>query len=473
MESNENNSTNTNNVTPSNNTINEQSSNNVSQVNTFTNNQNTTNSNPSNFTVSNNQSNGKKNKKDKKPKSGKNIGKTIVVPFVSGVVGASLVLGVCLGVPSIKRAIFRTPSITTVSSDGTKEETLINIADYSNTAVSVAEKVLPSVVGIKVNYEVNSIFGGTSNSEATGSGIVLTEDGYIITNNHVVSSENSSYYAITTATSIKVNLYGDTNSYDATIIGTDPYTDLAVLKIEKSGLTPATLGNSNDAKVGEFVMAIGNPLGMDYSVTAGIISAVNREISSEGSTHYAIQTDAAINSGNSGGALVNAKGEVIGINTLKLAGNGIEGVGFAIPISSTTNIIDQLINFQKVKRPYIGITGSSVDKSVTQKYDIPTGVYVEDVEKGSPAEKAGIQKGDIITEIEGKKISSVNELNRIKYNYAIGDKIKLQITRSTDNVFDAELVLAELPEEKETKKEQPEVIIQQKPSVPSIFDFFN
>ena len=157
-------------------------------------------------------------------------------------------------------------------------------------------------------------------------------------------------------------------------------------------------------------MAIGNPLGMDYSVTAGIVSAVNREVESDGSVYYAIQTDAAINEGNSGGALVNANGEVIGINTLKLAGTGIEGVGFAIPISSTTSIVNQLIEFKTVKRPYIGISGSSVSSTISERYNVPEGIYVEEVEKDSPAEKSGLQKADIITKIEGKDVKSVNEL---------------------------------------------------------------
>ena len=295
----------------------------------------------------------------KQPSNG--FGKNVFLPFISGVVGATLVVGTCFGVPSVKEKIINAKSYTTSTSAGTSSENplnLINISDYSNTSIAVAEKVLPSVVGITVTYQVNSIFGATS-GDATGSGIIISEDGYILTNNHVISSESSSsFYAISEATDIKVNIYNDKESYKATVVGTDAYTDLAVLKIDKTGLTPAVLGNSDESKVGEYVMAIGNPLGMDYSVTTGIISAINREVQSEGTTYLAIQTDAAINSGNSGGALVNANGEVIGINTLKLSGNGVEGIGFAIPISSTTSIINQLIEFKEVKRPYIVIAGS-------------------------------------------------------------------------------------------------------------------
>ena len=386
-------------------------------------------------------------------KSSNGLGKTILVPFLSGVVGASLVVGTCFGVPAVKSKLLNAPTNnTSISqpSDGTSEK-VVNIANYSETSIEVAEKVLPSVVGITVSYQVSTIFGGSSTGEATGSGIIISEDGYILTNNHVISSDRSSYYAIQEATGIKINLYGDETSYDATVIGTDSYTDLAVLKIDKTGLTPATLGNSDNVKVGEFVMAIGNPLGMNYSVTTGVVSAVNREVSSDGTVYQAIQTDAAINSGNSGGALVNANGEVIGINTMKFAGTGVEGIGFAIPISSTTKTIDQLIEFKTVKRPYIGISGTAVGDVDSQRYNIPKGVYVEGVEDKSPAAESGLKKGDIITKIEGKEISSVAELNRIKYNYNIGDTVKLTIYRDNKEQ-EISVKLIETPEQPEEKK---------------------
>ena len=390
-------------------------------------------------------------KSSNKPSNG-SFGKSVIVPFISGIVGATLVVGTCFSVPSIKQKLFNSSGLRPIMSTSSNGETnLVSLSNYSDTSISVAEKVLPSVVGITVNYQISSIFGGSSNAEATGSGIILTEDGYIVTNNHVISSESQyGYFAIQEATGIKVNIYGDNQSYDATVVGTDSITDLAVLKIEKNGLTPATFGDSDGVKVGEFVLAIGNPLGMDYSVTGGIVSAVNREVESDGVTYTAIQTDAAINSGNSGGALVNANGEVIGINTLKLAGTGIEGVGFAIPISSTTNIVNQLIEFKTVKRPYIGITGSAVDESVAEKYKVPTGVYVESVEKDSPAEKAGIQKGDIITKIEGKDVKSVNELNKVKYTYNIGDTVTLTINRNNEEQ-EIKITLTEMPEEEKTE----------------------
>lgn len=424
-----------------------------------------------------NYSNGNNFKKIKSPKTNPGFGKTVVVPFISGIVGATLVIGTCFGVPSIKSRLLEGQTAETSSKLTTSESNfsnnLVNLSDYSDTSVAVAEKVLPSVVGITVTYQISSLFGGSSTGEATGSGIIVSEDGYIVTNNHVISSESSSsFYAISEATGIKVNLYNDSESYEATVVGTDAYTDLAVLKIEKTGLTAAVIGDSNNVKVGEFVMAVGNPLGMDYSVTSGIVSALDREIEGDDGTIFtAIQTDAAINSGNSGGALVNRNGELIGINTMKYAGTGIEGIGFAIPISSATGIIDQLIEYQTVKRPYIGITASAVDSNTARRYNLPEGIYVESVEEGSSAEKAGLQVSDIITKIENQEVKSVSELNKVKYNYKIGDTVKLTVYRSGEEI-EVSVVLSEQPEvvSQDTNVVQNEP--QSVPSQGSIFDFF-
>lgn len=414
-------------------------------------------------------------KKAKPVKKSSGFGKTILVPFISGALGAALTIGSCFGIPSIKNFLinkdFSKNTISTAS-PSTYTNTLIDLSDYSTTAVSVAQKVLPSVVGITVTYSVNS-FWGESTGEATGSGIIISKDGYIVTNNHVIASESSSYYQITEATGIKIHLYGDETEYEAKVVGSDSYSDLAVLKIEKDNLPAANIGNSDEVLVGEFVMAIGNPLGMDSSVTCGVVSAVNRELTdTDGKSYVTIQTDAAINSGNSGGALVNAKGEVIGINTLKLSGSGIEGMGFSIPINSTTKIINQLTEKGEVIRPFIGITGSSVTDSVSEvvrkQYELPEGIYVNSVEKDSPAEKAGIQQGDIITAIEGKEVKSVSELNNIKNNYDVGSEVTLKVTRKKESL-DVKVTL-EAPkktEEKETQKN-----VQQQYNNQSIFDLF-
>ena len=375
------------------------------------------------------------------------IGKSFVIPFLSGILGASLVIGTCIYVPSINSKLFKgnssqNPS-TLTSSSTVATTSAINLTEYSETAIAVANKVLPSIVGIKVQYDVSynfgSFFGGgqqKSTAESQGSGIIISEDGYIVTNNHVIntaSSSSNSFYNISEANKIIVNLHDDSTDYEATIVGTDSLTDLAVIKIDKNDLTPAELGDSNAVLVGEFAMALGNPLGMQSSVTSGIISAVNREVeSSDGQTYTAIQTDTAINSGNSGGALVNSKGQVIGINTLKLSGNSIEGMGFAIPISSAKTIIDQLIEFQTVKRPYIGIAGIDIDEQTSKYYNIPIGVYIQSVEENSPAQAAGLKIGDVITKINDTSVSTVDALNKVKNNCKIGDTISLTIMRSQE-----------------------------------------
>ena len=382
-----------------------------------------------------------KNEKSQKNKTG--FGKTVILPFVSGVVGCSIVLGTCFGVPSIRSKLINNSSsnISTSNSSSTQSNgyvTQTSLSNYSDTAVYAANKILPSIVGIKIEYTVNtqSFFGRSSSSTATasGSGIIISEDGYILTNNHVVSSsssESNSYYQITDAGKVTVTLFGDETEYEAKIVGQDEQTDLAVIKIEKTGLTKADFADSDSVKVGEFAMAVGNPVNMNSTVTTGIVSAVNRKITdSDGKTYTCIQTDAAINSGNSGGALVNGEGKVIGINTLKLSGTGIEGIGFAIPINSTTDITSQLIQYSKVKRPFIGISGIDLNAETAKTYNLVEGVYVKSVEDFSAAEKAGLKAGDVIIEVEGKSIKTMNELNEVKNSHKIGDELKLKINRN-------------------------------------------
>lgn len=381
-----------------------------------------------------------KNEKSQKNKTG--FGKTVILPFVSGVVGCSVVLGTCFGVPSIRANLINNSSsnISTSNSSSTQSNgyvTQTSLSNYSDTAVYAANKILPSIVGIKIEYTVNtqSFFGRSSSSTATasGSGIIISDDGYILTNNHVVSSstsESNSYYQITDAGKVTVTLFGDETEYEAKIVGQDEQTDLAVIKIEKTGLTKAEFADSDSVKVGEFAMAVGNPVNMNSTVTTGIVSAVNRKITdSDGKTYTCIQTDAAINSGNSGGALVNSEGKVIGINTLKLSGTGIEGIGFAIPINSTTDITSQLIQYSKVKRPFIGISGIDLNAETAKTYNLVEGVYVKSVEDFSAAEKAGLKAGDVIIEVEGKSIKTMNELNEVKNSHKIGDELKLKINR--------------------------------------------
>ena len=394
-------------------------------------------------------------KTDKKEKAKVGFGKSVLLPFFSGVVGCAVVIGTCFGVPSIRSNILNTDSNISRSNSGTENSgyvTQTSLSNYSDTAVYAANKILPSIVGIKVEYSVNSLismFGRQNQSmtaEASGSGIIISEDGYILTNNHIVStSSEESYYEVSEATKVTVTLFDDETEYEAEIIGTDEQTDLAVIKIDKTGLTKAEFADSDNIKVGEFAMAVGNPLGLESSITCGVVSAVNREVTdSDGKTYTLIQTDAAINSGNSGGALVNSEGQVIGINTLKLQGEGIEGMGFAIPINSTEDVTSQLIQYSKVKRPYIGITGMDLDEETAKANNLVVGVYVKAIDDFSAAEKAGLRIGDVIIEADGQKITTMDELNEIKNSHQIGDQMTVKVNRDGEE-RDLTITLGEQP----------------------------
>ncbi len=388
---------------------------------------------------------------NQKHKSG--FGKSIVLPFFSGVVGCALVIGTCFGIPSVREHILNTSSTSSPASNSNTIGTVdqVSLKNYSDTAVYAANKILPSIVGIKIEYNVTSkipVFGtqAQSTATATGSGIIISEDGYILTNNHVVSSgESESYYQVSEATKVSVTLFNDTTEYEAKIVGTDEQTDLAVIKIDKKDLPKAEFADSDSIKVGEFAMAVGNPLGLQSSITCGVVSAVNREITdTDGKKYTLIQTDAAINSGNSGGALVNSEGKVIGVNTLKLSGEDIEGMGFAIPINSTTDVTSQLIQYSKVKRPYIGITGMDLDEKTAKQNHLVEGIYIKSIDDFSSAEKAGLRPGDVIIEADGKKIKTMDELTEIKNSHKIGDEIKIKVNRDGQEK-DLTLKLGEQP----------------------------
>ena len=400
-----------------------------------------------NFTTVKNPNNFKSS--STKTKSG--FGKSVLLPFFSGVVGCAVVLGTCFGVPSIRSKILNGASTSSSVSNSSSSQSSgyvsqTSLSNYSDTAVFAANKILPSIVGIKVEYNVNSPFSSfsffgrndgqqqSSTATASGSGIIISDDGYILTNNHIVATTSSNdYYEVSEATKVTVTLFNDETEYEAKIVGKDEQTDLAVIKIEKTDLSKAEFADSDNIKVGEFAMAVGNPLGMQSSITCGVISAVNRDVTdSDGKKFTLIQTDAAINSGNSGGALVNSEGKVIGINTLKLSGTGIEGMGFAIPINSTTDITSQLIQYSKVKRPYIGISGMDLNEKTAKTNNLPVGIYVKSVDDFSSAEKAGMKIGDVIIEADGKKITKMDELNEIKNTHQIGDEMKIKVNRDGD-----------------------------------------
>lgn len=309
---------------------------------------------------------------------------------------------------------FDIPGASVAKSDGTEL-----------TNQQIAATVSPSIVGVSnMSYSQNSYLN-INTVQSTGSGIIISTDGYIVTNNHVVSNANK----------LKVNLASG-DEVDAKLIGTDATTDIAIIKIDPSGLDlkAATLGYSSSLQVGDEVLAIGNPLGLKLagSVTHGIVSALNRSLTVDGTTYNLIQTDAAINSGNSGGALVNNKGEVIGINSVKVASDGVEGLGFAIPIDDIKDVIEDIIKDGYVHgRPSIGINIVEITSQLAYYYNLPSnyGLFVNSVVEGSAAEISGIEVGDIIIAFNGEKVTSASDFIAKKNEYKAGDTIELTINR--------------------------------------------
>ncbi len=316
---------------------------------------------------------------------------------------------------------------------GTGSTVNISVKDVDATVVeAVAEKVTPSVVGIRTTVSVNNFFGGTSESSGEGSGVIYTKDGYIITNYHVIS--NAIEYA-SRSSAIQVFLSSDADTgYDATVVGYNISCDLAVIKINAKNLPAITVGTSQGLKTGQFVAAVGNPGGLEFmgSVTYGIISGLNRIVadSGQGSSVELIQTDAAINPGNSGGALVNIKGELIGINSSKIVSESYEGMGFAIPMDTVKDICDRLIDKEYDPDPYLGITISEkYDPATLKKYNFPVGAVVYSVASGSPADEAGIKRGDIITKFNGTDISHYSVLSDVLAQCDPGQTVSVTIYR--------------------------------------------
>lgn len=329
-------------------------------------------------------------------------------------------------------------SKSSVSADNVS---LIKTAGNSGEVLSteeIVQKVLPSVVGVESQFTVTESgyyygFGMPSNSATgTGTGVVITEDGYIVTNAHVIYD---SEHGAGLADSIKVHM-DDDESYDAEVVGYDTDCDLAVLKIDADGLTPAEFGDSDSLMLGESVIAIGNPLGFDLrnTVTSGIVSGLNRNITINDKSMNLIQTDTAINSGNSGGPLINKKGQVIGINSSKMSSGygdaSIEGIGFAIPSNETSSIIDDLMQYGYVTgKPQLGISCQDVTESISRMYNMPVGVYITEVSEDSAAEKAGLQSGDIIVAVDGKDVETAEALNAQKNTHTAGDTVEITYIR--------------------------------------------
>lgn len=310
--------------------------------------------------------------------------------------------------------------------------TTSNTSNTANSGLSIKEiaaKASPSVVEINIEGQTTGygFFGGTYTTQAAGSGVIISKDGYIITNNHVVEG----------ATSITVKT-SDGTEYAATLVGTDSKSDIGVIKVEADNLTPATIGDSSTISVGDTAVVIGNPLGtLGGTVTDGIISATDREISINNETMNLIQTNAAINSGNSGGGMFDANGNLIGIVNAKdsgttSSGTTIEGLGFAIPINDAMNIAKQLIESGQVTdRPTIGVTLQTITKDYG---NYKAGLYIADVSKGSGAEAAGLQPGDQIVGADGTEIASYTELSKILRNKHVGDILTLTIVRDGEQM---------------------------------------
>ena len=389
--------------------------------------------------------------------------------MIAGVLVAAMLAG--FGGSAIGNAVFGGSDGGTTVYQGKRPSSVINTASIDTSKQMTAAEVyagnVNSTVGITTQVTTN-FWGYTTQSAASGSGFIYSADGYIITNYHVIES----------ASSIKVTLY-DGKSYDAQLVGYDESNDVAVLKIDAKDLTPVTIGDSDNLNVGDSVIAIGNPLGeLTFSLTSGAVSALDREVTmSNNVTMELIQTDCAINSGNSGGALFNLYGEVIGITNAKYSGSSgsgasIDNIGFAIPINSVRSIVDSIIEKGYVAKPYIGVMVSDVsDEAIS--YGTPAGAAVVSVTEGGPAEKAGLQANDIITAADGKEISGKSGLSSIIADCAAGDKLTLSVYRQgqtlTVTVTVGEQTTSALANQQQQLVEQQQQ--QQQQTMPDIFGF--
>lgn len=367
-----------------------------------------------------------KPKKEKKPKK-YGAGLVLTAALMAAVVGG--VFGAGAAVLSYKAE----PPVVVESDDKGKTNVNINIDETAESVVeAVATKVTPSVVGIRTTTSIVNFFGGSSDATGEGSGVVYTEDGYIITNYHVISE------AITNKSNSKIDVFidsADSDSYEAKVVGYNISSDLAVIKINATGLTAVEITDSEELKVGQYVITIGNPGGLEFmdSVTYGVVSGLNRVVSSDLGVEL-IQTDAAINPGNSGGALVNTKGELVGINSSKIVSEEYEGMGFAIPSNTVVDICDKIISKENSPEPYIGLTISErYTSSVLEFYGFPNGAVILSVAQGSPAADAGIQKGDIITEYKGSKITEYGVLEQLMEESEPGENITVKFYRGGRN----------------------------------------
>lgn len=378
---------------------------------------------------------------------------------VFGIVGGASFQGVnflynqTVGTSVVEETKESLPQTTTLKST--------NTGSTSGNVSEVTENVLPSIVAIDVTVTETQqdLFGRTYNQEATGSGsgIIVAQNSkemYVATNNHVVAD----------ASKVSVKFYDDTVC-TATVKGTDSDADLAVVSIPMSDLKEdtinkikvATLGDSNKVKVGDQAIAIGNALGYGTSVTVGYISAKDREVAGEDVTMKLLQTDAAINPGNSGGALVDASGAVIGINSAKYADEQVEGMGFAIPVSTAVPIINEIMQAEQIsedEQGYLGIKGTDVASEYAEYYNMPKGAFISEVSEGSPAEKAGLQKGDFVVEFNGREITSMSSLQERIAKTKAGTKVKVVVKRSDNGEYKKKTLTVTLGKKSDSAQSQ-------------------
>ena len=421
----------------------------------------------------------------KKPeKKGKITGKIVAMLLVVallGSVGGSALTAAINGIHSDdKEAVQATSSDATDASeeDGTDyqlvshalpDELPTNDTGKSLTESQVYALAVNSVVGITTEATTN-VFGQQAVSANAGTGFILTEDGYIITNQHVVAG----------ADTITVTLYSG-ETYAAELVGADASYDIAVLKIDATGLSAVSVGDSDTLQVGESVVAIGNPLGeLTWTMTNGIISALNREINTDGNPQNMIQTNAAINSGNSGGPLFDMDGNVIGVTSAKYSGSTssgttIEGLGFAIPINDALRVAYDLVEYGYVKGAYLGVSLQNLDSNTANYYSLPVGPRVEEVVEGSCAEKAGVQVGDIIIRFNGVDVETYNDLSGQLKKLEAGDTVEMVVYRKGEEIT-LTVTLDEKPQttEETTEDAQTQDPNQgsQMPSMPDNFEEF-
>ena len=368
-----------------------------------------------------------------KPPKAKKPKKSGSKKYGGGIVAAAAllaaVIGAVSGIAAVKFAESdNTASLTPSGVSGSNVN--INVDETVESVVeAVAKKVTPSVVGIRTTTSVASFFGGSSEATGEGSGVVYSADGYIITNYHVIAD------AVSNQLSSKIEVFVDTpdsDPYSATVVGYNIASDLAVIKIDAAGLTPVEFADSEELSVGQYVITVGNPGGLEFmdSVTYGVISGLDRVVSTSSDVKL-IQTDAAINPGNSGGALVNVKGELVGINSSKIVSEDYEGMGFAIPSNTVLEISKKIIERENTPEPYIGISISEkYTAEVLQYYGYPTGAVVLSVSDGSPADNAGIARGDIITEFKGTEITEYTVFEQLLEECTPGEQANVKIYRS-------------------------------------------